>query len=124
MSETVMSQEPTYILRKGTGTNTSFDDNENLIDSGNSENDDDDIKDKKYSNKDSWCKAPVIINKILSILKFIAMGQHSTKFYRNKNSKYSSIFGGLLSLVLYIAMLFLILYSLWDLYANKTYIMT
>jgi hypothetical protein len=105
-----MSQEPTYILRKGTGTNTSFDDNETLIDSGNPKYDDDDIKDQKYSTKYSWCKAPAIFNKILSILKFIAMGQHSTKFYRNKNSKYSSIFGGLISLVLYIAMFFLILY--------------
>lgn len=69
--------------------------------------DDDEVIDNET--KDSWFKT-VILNKVVSILKFIAMGQHATKFYRNKNSKYSSIIGGLLSLVLYIVFTFLVMH--------------
>ncbi len=52
------------------------------------------------------------------------MGQHDTKFYLNKNSKYSSIVGGILSLVLYIVISFLILYSFWEFFTNITYNMS
>ena len=52
------------------------------------------------------------------------MGQHATKFYRNKNSNYSSVVGGMLSLVLYCVIFFMILYSFWDLFAHPNYNMT
>ena len=63
----------------------------------------------KEDKEDSCCRT-LNLNKAVNFLKFIAMGQHATKFYRNKNSRYSSVVGGLLSFVLYIVIFFLILF--------------
>jgi hypothetical protein len=52
------------------------------------------------------------------------MGQHQTKFYRNKNSRYSSIFGGLLSLFVYLFIFLMMASSIIDLFNNKFYSMT
>ena len=65
-----------------------------------------------------------MVYKLFNMLKFIAMGQYNTKFYRNKNSKYSSIVGGLLSFFLYLFISCVTVISLWDLFTNTAYSMT
>jgi hypothetical protein len=64
------------------------------------------------------------LSKIVFLLKFFSIGKYNTKFYRNRESKYSSFFGGVLSLILYIFLFFMILLSLKGLFSNDDYTMT
>ena len=122
MHETVLLENPDKKARKS--SNSLLDDEDLEVSSNryNEEKEDLELFQEKTTKKPCWKMMKV--DKLFNMLKFVAMGQHNTKFYRNKNSRYSSIFGGLLSLLLYFFIACMTMYSLYDLFTNSTYSMT
>lgn len=53
-------------------------------------------------------------------LKFWSFGQYITKFYRKRKAKYSSISGGLVSLILCLFIFVIVVTSFWNVFQRKT----
>ena len=121
-NETVLLGDPKRRTRSRT---TSIQDDEDHIVSSHPYNgeSDDQQEFQEKATKEAWWKT-IGVDKVFKMLKFVAMGQHNTKFYRNKSSRYSSAFGGLISLLLYVFIAIMIVYLFLDLFTYSTKSMT
>ena len=65
-----------------------------------------------------------IFKAISFVLKFWSFGQYITKFYRKKKARYSSLCGGLISILLCVFIFMMIFASFWNLFRNNDFTMT